>query len=80
MTWNCRVIVQKDLYGYDYFGIHEVYYSEDAKPISRTVEPVASFGDTLDDLKKDHVRMLEAFKQVVLRVVVDDDNESLIEV
>lgn len=80
MTWNCRVVVQKDTNGDDYFGIHEIYYSEDGKPTSRTVKPVASFGDTLDALKKDHIRMLKAFEQAVLRVVVDGDNESLIEV
>jgi len=69
VTWNYRV-VKKTNTGYDnleeYYGIHEVYYSEEGVPEMVTVEPVGPAGDTLEELKQDLAYMLEALKKPVL--------------
>jgi len=60
MTWNYR-IVKKD----EHYGIYEVYYS-DGKPEAVTMESIAPFGDTFEELVGDFSYMIAAFGEPVL--------------
>ena len=39
MTWNHRLVHQRRD-GTDFFGIHEVFYDEDGRPVNVTVDPM----------------------------------------
>jgi len=69
-TWNHRVIhkIQTGPQGssVDYYEIHEVYYNEDGKPTSVTLEAVVPYGESPDELKDDFERMQEAFSKPIL--------------
>ena len=74
MTWNHRVLRQTHrLGGEDHvgFGVHEVYYDDDGKPTSWTVEPVTVAGDTWKETCDFHAIMGRAFSLRVLEVVGD---------
>jgi hypothetical protein len=55
MSWNYRVIrsldPDADVEPEYTYAIHEVYYSEDDGLSSWTQDPVAFFGDSLEDLR-----------------------------
>ncbi len=48
------------------FEIHEVYYDDDDKPGSYTERSVNAGGETLEELKKVHKMMEDAFEKPVL--------------
>jgi hypothetical protein len=66
MTWNYRVLSYKDTAEPDCCGIHEVFYDEDGKPDSCTLEAVGVVGDSFEDLRKVYLMMAEAFAAPVL--------------
>jgi hypothetical protein len=63
-TWNHRVLKHEDK-DLPYYQIHEVYY-EDGKPTSCTKDGVLTWGESLDDLKWQLQKMLEALDNPVL--------------
>ena len=68
--WNYRIIKKEsEGIGIGTYGIHEVFYNEDGKPVAYTKDPVAVEWDEDDDwLEGEHIlnRMLEAFNDPVL--------------
>jgi hypothetical protein len=58
--WNYRVTIKDGCY-----GIHEAYY-EDGKPHSITQNEMSPHGDTLDELKDDLQKFLEALDKPIL--------------
>ena len=58
--WNYRV-VEKD----GFYGIHEAYYDDD-KPTSITQNEMSPHGETLDELKDDVKKHLEALDKPIL--------------
>jgi len=69
MSWNYRVMrhVSPAIpHGRDFeeewFAIHEVYYDDDGKPNGHTQEPIAPYGDTVEELITVIERMLTAAK------------------
>lgn len=72
MTWNYRVVrqVEIDERGREEvcYGIHEVYYDEDGVPTTCTVNPVAPFGESPDELAEDMDRMRKALEEPVLDI------------
>ena len=67
MSWNYRVIKDTEN-GQEYFTIHEVYYRPEAeRPYLITKEPVALFGETLEELRADFEAQKEALSLPVLR-------------
>lgn len=69
--WRYRVIKHKQTPS-DAYCIHEAYCecekdsAQECKPDSITSNPIEPYGDTLEELKKDLEKMLEAFKYPVL--------------
>lgn len=67
MTWNHRVMrhVEGDEV---FFQIHEVYYGieEGSNQLSWTENAIAPMGETIEDLRFELVRMLEALDKPVL--------------
>jgi hypothetical protein len=61
MSWNYRVIRRPDG-----LGIHEVYYSEDGRPISWTQDTVEPYGDSPEELRADLEHMLRALDKPIL--------------
>ena len=69
MTWNYRVL--KTNTG---FGVYEIYYDEDAKPISYSAQGVSPRGETYDELSEDFLlRYRDAFEKPVLTVTENDE-------
>ena len=68
MSWNYRVFKHTDNNG-EWFALHEVFYDspEDERPNSITIEPVALFGETLEELRADFEAQKEALSLPVLR-------------
>lgn len=67
MSWNYRVIKDKDQHNHEFFAIHEVYY-KDGKPTSCTENPIKLIGDSIKDLKQDLKLIEEAFSKPVLEM------------
>lgn len=65
MTWDYRV-VKTISNGEEYYSIHEAYYNEEDQASSITEDPVEAFGNSLEELKLDLERMLEALNKPVL--------------
>ena len=61
MHWNHRIMKRTDIYGCPYYTIHEVYYGKDNQPDTWTEQPVYPVGNTIEELRDDLERMLEAF-------------------
>lgn len=73
MSWNHRVMKHDKADGDDdWYQIHEVYYDSKRKPESWTVEGIAPGGNTLEDLRDELLKMLEATEKEIL----DYKNES----
>lgn len=69
MRWNYRVLRQvEDHHGQEhvFFGIHEVYYDESGRPTTCTMEQIAPFGETLDELRADVEMIAKALDLPVL--------------
>lgn len=65
MSWNYRVI-RHTVDGETGYGVHEVYYNEDGKPIACTEEPAKPYGETPDELAKDVLHFASALEKPVL--------------
>lgn len=63
MTWNYRVIFNKDV-----FQIHEVYYNEAGEITAISQDPIAPVGETLEELQGDLEYYLHALKRPVLKM------------
>lgn len=61
MTWNYRVIRK----GKDY-GIHEVYYDDDANPVSLSETSVVPVESGVEELRERLELLLEALTKVAL--------------
>ena len=75
MIWNYRV-VRKASDNEEYFGIHEVFYNEKKEPYMVTMEPIAAYGESVEDLLEHYEMMKEAFRAPVLdydSIGCDDD-------
>jgi hypothetical protein len=59
--WNHRVVKQNELY-----TIREVFFEPGGAPHSWTAEPIHPQGETLEELKKEIERMLQACSEPVL--------------
>ncbi len=66
MSWNYRVIKRTDKGGFDYYGVHEVYYNKRGEICLISEDHIAPFGDSFDELRGDVSRMFEAFGKVTL--------------
>ena len=80
MTWNYRII-KEVVPGFgeelvDAYGVHEVYYDAEGKP-TMCSEAIQPYGETLDELKVDLERMMEAFEKPVLDMVQFKTKEEL---
>lgn len=65
MSWNYRIVKTTFEQG-DRYAIHEVYYDESGNPTSRTVEPCCPIGDTLEELRAEMERYLQAMNKPIL--------------
>jgi hypothetical protein len=63
--WNYRVLHQR-VNGEDLYGVHEVYYDLEDKPIMCSSSPQGPYGETLHEAKRDAALMLRAFQKPVL--------------
>lgn len=66
MTWNYRLMVHPDGSGGMWFEIHEVYYDENGKPGSYTINPADVSGGNIDDI----MFSLNAMKEVLNRPIL----------
>jgi len=73
--WNYRVVRKKHTWNdptqnterEDYsYAIHEAYYDDNGYVGAITQEPVAPYGDTVEELRHSWVMMVEAFGQPIL--------------
>jgi hypothetical protein len=65
MTWNYRVVKHTYEDGYEWYAIHEVYYSN-GKPSMCSHDKVAPCGATLEELKVDFANYAKALEAPVL--------------
>jgi len=63
--WNHRVMKRKDGDD-DWYQIHEVYYDSKREPDSWTADGISPGGNTLEDLRDELIRMLEATEKEIL--------------
>jgi hypothetical protein len=66
MYWQYRVIRQKLLNGDLVYGIHEAYLEEGDSVKWISTEPCSPFGESLEELKKDHEMMMDAFNKPII--------------
>jgi hypothetical protein len=57
----------------DWYQIHEVHYNSKRKPEGWTVEGIAPGGNTLEDLRDELIRMLEATEKNILNYEIKND-------
>lgn len=81
MYWNHRVIEKEyNEIGTDewvkYYEVHEVHYEDNGKVMGWTAEPVAPYGESVEELKSVLMRMIVAAERPILKIV----NEKLAEV
>jgi len=50
----------------DWYQIHEVYYNSKREPDSWTVKGIAPGGNTLEELRDELIKMLEATEEQIL--------------
>ena len=62
MSWNYRLIERDGL-----ISIHEVYYNESGEPRAWTENPVAPFGETVEDVRECLNMMIQALGKPVLK-------------
>lgn len=61
MTWNYRVMRRKEE-----FAIYEVYYDEDGNVCGYSEKPTFPRGETLEYLREEILRYLEALEEPIL--------------
>ena len=67
MSWNHRVMKhEKADGGDDWYQIHEVYYNSKREPDGWTKNGIAPGGSTLEELRDELIRMLEATEKEIL--------------
>ena len=67
MGWNHRVMKHEKADGDDdWYQIHEVYYDSKREPDSWTQHGIKPGGNTLEDLRDELIRMLEATEKQIL--------------
>ena len=78
MTWNHRVIRNREDNGEYYFAFHECFYNQpsDSVPCSWTENPIHVGAESVDGLKRVLERMSAALAKPVLRI----DGNKLVEV
>lgn len=67
--WNHRVIRRTFEIGDEIehqFGVYEVYYDTDGKPIMCTETPVAPAGETIEELRTELERYTKALENPIL--------------
>lgn len=79
MTWNYRAVRRTHPESQEtYWAVLEVFYDEDGKPTSWTVEDSEPYGETLAELRADLCHMLaDALTRPPLEEVVVDGKEFL---
>lgn len=76
MSWNYRVMKRENSSGeYDY-GIYEVYYDENGKVISWTINPITPVRSSEEELQFELHLMLRAFKETTLVYEEDEDSPA----
>jgi hypothetical protein len=50
MSWNYRIIRDKQADGSYWLAVHEVFYEADGTPTSCTKEPISVEGETVEEL------------------------------
>jgi hypothetical protein len=66
MSWNYRIVKYADGTGY---GLHEVHYDHDNKPIRMTKEPAGFAGDSPEEVR---AALLAAKVDATKRTVFDE--------
>lgn len=69
--WNYRVTYDDDVL--PHYEVREVYYDDDGAVAGWTEQPMAPFGENLDELRDDLAKMQEALNRPVLDIT-DQDN------
>lgn len=67
--WNYRVVVrsQEGVHGNTaVYGIHEVFYDEDGKPESVSVDPVSIVAESVEEVKSELAMQARALESPVL--------------
>lgn len=64
MSWNYRIVMKNDGYGIGY-GIHETFY-ENGVPYGISKDPIAPWGEDLEELEASFELMQEALKKDIL--------------
>lgn len=62
MTWNYRVMLRDGSY-----AVHSVYYADDGRVISWSVEPALLIGESVEELGEE----LERFRRALCEPVLD---------
>ena len=75
MSWNYRV-VEDDFEGEKYFGIHEVYYDTSGQPESCSELPARVSAESLEGVRGELVRMLEALEKPPLPASLFGDESA----
>lgn len=68
MGWNYRMLRHTHGPGEEWLAIHEVYYDEKGNVVTWTEDPSQPIGDTVDDLRWDLEKMLQALDHPVIEV------------
>lgn len=66
MSWNYRVMRHFDAAGNESYAVHEVYYTAEGKPSMYSVNGVAPWGETLEELRQEVQRFTVALEKPVL--------------
>jgi len=64
-SWNYRLIRHIEPPNKEWYAIHEVYYEKD-RPVTITDGPTRPAADSVEGLKADMQRMMEAFDKPFL--------------
>lgn len=64
--WNCRIVVTRDESGDAHYGIHEVFYQADGKPVGWACEPCRMQWESKLELLWYLEKVAEAAKRPVL--------------
>lgn len=58
------------------FTLHEVYYDDDGNVKYWSTDPIAAYGETLEELKSDLEHQLKALEKPVLEETEDDSQRK----
>jgi hypothetical protein len=68
MTWNYRILKHTPQPDITYYAVHECYYTDDGSDNGYTEMPVWATGETIEELRSDLTRMLQALHRPVISV------------